>query len=380
MMVPENEISAPVVSPLVSVIVPARNEEACLERCLRSLVSQQGVPFELIVVNDGSMDRTAEIAENFAHINDCPAIPPNSYLVSAEAIDARPLPSGWTGKANAVFTGALRAHGEWLLFTDADTEHRPNSLARAVAEARSQGADVLSYSPEQEVHGLAERALMPVIFSDLAMTYKPAEVSDSSCTAAAANGQYLLISRETYDAVGGHASVAGDLLEDVALARVVKRSGRKLFFRFGGDQVRARMYRGWQQLREGWTKNLALLFANPERLALKRLVEFAVMALTPMLAAFAYLSGRGTLAVVAGLVAAVAIANFYLRIRRAHFDALSTLLAFFGGPLFAYVLLSSVESRRANLVWWKGRSYPATVTDGAVGESIDKDVAAARRD
>ena len=139
-----------------------------------------------------------------------------------------------------------------------------------MAEAKQHGAALLSYSPEQEVHGFWEKAVMPVIFAELAATYRPSLVSDPRSPAAAANGQYILISREAYDAVGGHAAVSSSLLEDVALAQAVKASGRKIFFRYGGDAVRTRMYRSFAQLREGWTKNLALLFPSPWRLALLR--------------------------------------------------------------------------------------------------------------
>src|SRR6202022_5086649 len=97
-------------------------------------------------------------------------------------------------------------------------------------------------------------------------------------SAAAANGQYILISREAYDEVGGHRTVSSSLLEDVALARAVKASGRKIFFRYGSDAVRTRMYRSFAQLREGWTKNLALLFPSPVRLVLLRLTEFLLIA------------------------------------------------------------------------------------------------------
>ena len=126
---------------------------------------------------------------------------------------------------------------------------------------------MLSYSPEQIVETLWEKTVMPVIFADLARRYRPSEVSNPQSAVAAANGQYILITREAYDAVGGHSAVATDLLEDVALARAVKRSGRKIFFRYGGDAVRTRMYRNFAQLREGWTKNLALLFPSPGFLA-----------------------------------------------------------------------------------------------------------------
>src|SRR6202158_4634647 len=120
--------------PPVSVLIPARNEEACLGDCLQSLVSQAGVPFEIIVVDDHSTDRTREIAQSFPGVR---------------VVDAGPLPQGWTGKNNAVTTGARQAKGEWLLFTDADTIHIPGSLARALAEAQDNNAELISYSPEQ---------------------------------------------------------------------------------------------------------------------------------------------------------------------------------------------------------------------------------------
>ena len=216
--------------PGVSVIVPARNEELSLDACLESLTTQSDVSLEIIVADDGSTDGTRKIAESFAGV---------------KVIRPGPLPPEWTGKNNAVFAGAQHARGEWLLFTDADTVHSPGSLARALAEAGRRGAALLSYSPEQEVHGFSEKAVMPVIFAELAATFDPSQVSDPGSAAAAANGQYILISREAYDAVGGHASVASSLLEDVDLARAVKTSGRKIFFRYGGDAVRTRMYRSF---------------------------------------------------------------------------------------------------------------------------------------
>src|SRR5229473_4807422 len=199
--------------PTVSVIVPARNEEACLDPCLRSLVAQAGVTFEIIVVDDHSTDRTRDIARSFAD-------PP------VRVVEARPLPAGWTGKNNAVTAGSQASRGEWLLFTDADTIHRPGSLARTLAEAKRQGAAMLSYSPEQVVESFWEKAVMPVIFAELAASFRPSQVSDPNSPAAAANGQYILIAREAYDAVGGHAAIAANLLEPVPLARAPRRIAR----------------------------------------------------------------------------------------------------------------------------------------------------------
>jgi glycosyltransferase involved in cell wall biosynthesis len=277
------------VPPLVSIVVPARNEEACLGACLESLVAQTGVDLEVIVVDDGSTDQTRRIAESFGRIR---------------VITPPPLPPGWSGKSNAAQAGAIAARGEWLLFTDADTVHLPGSLARAIVEAREHRADLLSYSPRQEVHGPLERALMTIIFAELASTYRPQEVSDPASPAAAANGQFLLIRRDAYAAVGGHAAVAGTLLEDVALARAVKRSGRRLRFRYGGDAVRTRMYRSLPAMWEGWTKNLALLFPDSLQLAALRGIEF-VVAGTGIALFVTGIALRDSLLVGAGLLVAV---------------------------------------------------------------------------
>src|SRR4030088_1712036 len=287
--------------PTLSIIVPARNEEECLRACLDSLVAQTGVAFEVIVVDDHSSDCSREIALSFPGVR---------------VIEAAPLPQGWTGKNNAVTCGAGVAQGEWLLFTDADTVHLPGSLARSLDEAKRNGAALLSYSPEQVVISVWEKAVMPVIFAELASKYSPSQVSDPNSAVAAANGQYILITREAYDAVGGHAAIAGTLLEDVALARAVKGSGRKILFRYGGDAVRTRMYRSFAQLREGWTKNLALLFPSPVRLALLRLTEFALIAGGLAAAVTAMLGGRIGPAAVSAILA-VTIYGFLLnRIRK----------------------------------------------------------------
>ena len=313
--------------------------------CLSSLVVQQGIAREIIVVDDHSMDGTRAIAASFPQV---------------KVIDAGPLPQSWTGKANAVTCGAREARGAWLLFTDADTVHKPGSLARAMLEARDRGVDLLSYSPEQEVHGFLERSVMPVIFAELATRYKPKEVSDPNSDAAAANGQYILISRAAYDAVGGHAAVASSLLEDVELARTVKRSGRKIFFRLAADQVRTRMYRSTTQLIEGWTKNLASLFPNPIRLAILRQAEFAVIwasgALGVLYLSWGQFSTGGWLLV----VCAFAKLFFWRRILRAHFSWGSNVLAIFGLPSFAYLLLRSVIQYKSGRVAWKGRNYSGT--------------------
>jgi glycosyltransferase involved in cell wall biosynthesis len=330
-------------APAVSVIVPARNEEACLGACLQSLGGQAGVSFEIIVVDDHSTDRTREIAASSA------AAKPATVRV----IEAGPLPDGWTGKNNAVATGARAARGEWFLFTDADTVHLPGSLARALAEAQANGADLLSYSPEQIAVTFWEMATLPVIFAQLARQYPPAKVSDPDSPAAAANGQYILVKREAYDAVGGHAAIASEILEDVALARAVKASGRKIRFRYAADAVRTRMYRNFRQLREGWTKNLALLFPRPLRLALWIMTWWAIawIALALDVAGLAARYWGAAVLLLPWVFLAV-------RVAQAHFRPGMSLIAMaFGPPLFTYFLVRSKRAHARGKVGWKGRLY-----------------------
>ena len=205
----------------------------------------------MIVVNDQSTDGTSAILAELA-----------SRIPKLKALTTGELPAGWVGKNYAVSIGAASAQGDWLLFTDADTYHYPGSARRALADAVDHDAALISYSPEQEVETFWERALIPYVYCRLAARFSFARVNDPEQPEAAANGQYLLILRDVYRFVGGHASVAGEVLEDVALARRVKQAGYKIYFTAPIGVVRTRMYRIFRAMWEGWTKNLYLLMGG----------------------------------------------------------------------------------------------------------------------
>jgi glycosyltransferase involved in cell wall biosynthesis len=344
----------------LTVIVPARNEEDCLAACLQSLISQSeelfklGRDWELMVVDDHSTDQTARIAAQFA-----------SSCDGVTVIEATRLEPGWTGKNNALWTAARRARGRWLLFTDADTIHELGNLRRALHEAAKYKVGMLSYSPRQLASGLGQRSLMPLVFCELELAYPPAKVSDPAQRIAAANGQFLLIEREAYRRLGGHAAVAGRILEDVELAVLAKRRGLGLRFRYADDAVSTRMYRSTAAMIEGWTKNLALLFDNCLALALWRLLDIALLAGLPVLALWlwrAHFAVHSLEWLAAGWVLALLwvrnLFRFYGRVAKSNFPFLDCALAPLGLPLFVALLVRSwFQHRVLKRVSWKGRSY-----------------------
>ncbi len=340
----------------LSIIVPARNEERNLAACLQSLVAQSepifalGVDWELIVVDDASTDGTGAIAQSFA------AQHAGLRILSAPPLELQGAKRAFTGKTNACWAGSQAAQGRSLLFTDADTLHEPGGLRRALHEAARNGVALLSYSPRQILRGFAQHTVMPLIFSELASVYPPAKINDPNDRTAAANGQFLLIAREAYFAVGGHRAVGRSVLEDVELATLVKRSKRSIRLRYAPEAVATRMYRGFGDLAEGWIKNLALLFPHALRLALWRLLDLLLLLLPLLIWLLPYLVPWQRVAIVA--LWARTLLRVYGRVARAHFSFAESAVAPLGLPLFvALLLLSFIRHRLQHSVTWKGRRY-----------------------
>jgi glycosyltransferase involved in cell wall biosynthesis len=343
----------------LSVIIPARNEERSLSPCLASLLVQSesgfalGQQWELIIVNDASTDRTPEIAAE--------AVATHKGVI---LLDAPPLDlsgrGGFTGKSNACWTGAQAAQGRFLLFTDADTIHEPSDLSRALRESDRHQAALLSYSPRQIVTGFWQHAVMPLIFSELASVYPSKEVNDPVRSLAAANGQFILVERDAYFAVGGHRAIGKDILEDVALARNVKHSDRIIRFRYAPEALCTQMYRSTSEMIEGWTKNLALLFPKPIVLALWRTLDLLLFFGLPVLALGIVWLVPWQRSVIL-LIWVRTLWRFYSRVARSNFPAFDVAISIFGIPLFIYLLVrSAVHHRIKKNVAWKGRSYNTT--------------------
>ena len=228
---------------------------------MESVAAQPEVE-EVIVVNDQSTDRTSAILAELA-----------ARIPKVRVLDTGALPAGWVGKNYAASVGAAVAQGDWLLFTDADTFHFPGAARRALADAVDRDAVLVSYSPEQEMQTFWERALIPLVYWRLAGRFSYGRVNDPARPDAAANGQFLMILREVYEAVGGHAAVAGAVLEDVTLARNVKRAGYTIYFALPAGVVRTRMYRSFPAMWQGWTKNLYPLMGGTAGSVIAELVE-----------------------------------------------------------------------------------------------------------
>lgn len=234
-------------APSVSIIVPARDEEHNLPRLLRSLIALDYPAYEVIVVDDASTDATPAIADRYAADTE--------GLVRALHLDG-PEP-GWTGKNWACWQGARTARGDWLLFTDADTEHEYGSLRAAMLAVHEADVAALSLFPRQQCLSFWERLLLPFAYQQYFVGVRPGRLNQRGGPALA-NGQYFLIRRDAYAAAGGHAAVAGSIIDDVALAGALKHVGVAPLACHGEQLVRVRMYSGLGTLVEGFQKNAAV--------------------------------------------------------------------------------------------------------------------------
>jgi glycosyltransferase involved in cell wall biosynthesis len=330
----------------VTAIVPARNEEPVIAACVVSLARQPEIT-EILVVNDESSDRTAEIVRELT-----------LKIPRLKLLEIRGVPVGWLGKNYAVSIGASQTKGIWLLFTDADTEHEPGAARRALELAQETGAALVSFSPEQVTQRWYEKTLIPFVYCRLAKYFSFDAVNDPASDAAAANGQFLMIRRDAYDAIGGHASVAGDVLEDVALACRVKSAGFRLCFTSGAGIVRVRMYRSFAAMCQGWRKNLYLLVGGKPSAVFREMYD--VFPWIPFLLILAGL--KIPIAAFFGVWLLIFRQIIYgSELRRNHFP-LSLILYYVPAVLlYTGVLWASYRSHAKGKVEWKGREVPVSI-------------------
>lgn len=338
----------------VTVIIPARNESAAIATVVRSVLASDYQPLELIVVDDRSTDDTAAVVARLA------ANEPRLRLLAGEA-----LPDGWYGKPWACAQGAGAATGSLLLFTDADTRHEPELLGRAVGALTKERADLVTVSPHQRCVTFWERVVMPQIWLLLGLRYHPRRVNRARrARDVIANGQFILTTREAYDAVGTHAAVRGEVAEDLALAQAYLRHGLRLHFAFAERLMETRMYQNLPQLVEGWSKNIYLggRRSFPDEPALRALVPVMLMAalgfwLVPPVALL-----LGALGVGAGWMAPAALATVLSAVFWALLSYGMRIPAGYGvlypvGVAMALYIAMRSTWRGARRVEWRGRVY-----------------------
>jgi glycosyltransferase involved in cell wall biosynthesis len=341
--------------PKVSVILPARNEERYIARCLDSLLAQDYSNFEIIAINDSSTDRTGEIMKEYAGKD-----------ARVLHISAPPKPEGWAGKNWACHQGYLRAKGEVLLFTDADTMHSSSAMSLAVGQLVSQNLDALTAVPRLICNDFWTKITLPALAIFLHTRFSPLRVNDPNTTTGYFFGSFFAITRNTYEAIGTHEGVKAELVEDGALGAKVKE-----------DKFRLKMVRGERQIEAVWARDLQTLWHGLRRLMISLYYQnrsgaymmaaavffilFAPFVLLPYLP-FAALAGNVSFQIVLGIeLVAIALITVTTAIqcRMGVFEnpayALGSPLS---GALISFGFLSAIaDAQKKGAVSWRDRQY-----------------------
>jgi len=342
-------------APSVTVIIPARNEARNIFQCVSSL-REQNYPEEkrnIIVVDDNSEDETSALASKAARSDS-----------RIKLIQGSKLPSGWMGKPFACWQGAQLAESDWLCFIDADTTASPALLATAISTAQIRNLDMLSLEPFQVLGSFWERLIIPAGFVLLAFQQDVRKTNDPDNPEAVANGQFILIRRDVYRKLGGHASVRTQVTEDTALAQAVKNTGGRLALLGAEQLIQTRMYTGLKSLWEGFSKNLTETVGGiiPALLVgLSALIMAGAALVIPMWTGVrAFEALKPILAVAFGLGMFGSAALF-----ATHISATRYFIIPFGyGFLFplGYIMgtalaINSVLAHLRRRITWKGRTY-----------------------
>jgi hypothetical protein len=349
-------------APAVTVIVPARNEEANIAACLAGLLAQDYPRLKVRVLDDGSTDRTAALARA--------ARGPAGQ--AAEVVSGGGPPPGWAGKARACWeaaqweapasaVGGAEPPSEWLLFLDADTRAEPGFVTTAVAAAVAADADLLSTFPRQRVGTLGEALTVPFIFWVLFTLLPIRRVwEDPNPAFAAACGQVLLVRRAAYQATGGHFAIRGSLHDGLHLARLFKRAGRRVLLADLSDRIACRMYHGWAECWAGFTRNAYQGIGSPGVLLFLTLWH-GLLGLGPFVSLAWGAAGGGPAWTWLALAQAAVVLGIQAALRgRFHLPWAAVLLHPLGiAALLAIQWGSALRARAGGQARWKGRSVPA---------------------
>ncbi len=341
-------------APLVSVIIPARNEERNIEACLRSFLDQTYPNLEIIVYNDRSEDGTEAVARRVAEEAEKGEEGKNIKIINGES-----LPEGWVGQIWGNVRGAEAAKGRWLLFTDADTQHSPRQVEAAVSYCLRENADFLSLYPAMEAKSIWERIVQPFVFWSYWLWYSPAAVANPRSEKATASGVFIMARRETYEESGGWEKVKDCIPDDFAFAESVKHSGGRTHMILGVKTMKVRMYRDLAEIWEGWNRYFLSGMDNSVPLAVVSLIYYVGFNILPFaVLPVALLAGKSLIALSS---AAAAGGLLYSRIRSNrlfHVEWWSALLHPAASLIVTAVVLNSLYRRFTGRgIRWKDRVY-----------------------
>ena len=336
----------PLDPPRVSILVPAKDEAAGIEKCLAAVLAQDYPAFHVIAVDDRSADGTGDALDRLAAADE---------RLSSLHILPGTLPPGWLGKSHALHVGSQQASGDWFLFVDSDVTLRPDALRRALALALARDYDAVTILTALETAGFWDRLLLPILAAAWASMFAVSLTNDDARETAAANGQFFLIRAAAYRDAGGHAAVRDRIVEDVELARNLKAAGRRVRFLSGGHLASTRMHATLGQMFQGWAR----IYAGTARRRPARLFGAMIFLLLPGLTAWPALAyavasaDRYWLAAAAAHVAlSTAIAALLYRWsgQRVGFAALLPLAAATAAAALAFALRRCATGR----VDWRG--------------------------
>lgn len=351
----------PTSAPLISVCVPARNEEHNIRACVESVLSQDYPNFEVIVLDDRSTDSTPQILRDMASRD--------SRLIVIAGSD---LPSGWAGKPHALYQAAASAHGkrsEWLCFIDADTFLAPETLSSVYNKAIETKADLFTIMTFQIMDSFWEKTVMPLVMTALSVGFSPRKVNDPNRRDAIANGQFMFIKRAVYDAIGGHERVKDQIVEDKAISEQVKWNGYRLIVADGKKLARTRMYTSLPTMWEGWTKNIYLGLSDKPSMLLLGAFGATVSLIAALILPAWTLTGiwlwlqSGDWMAIAIVIESTLLWGFlfYVRARTDRAMGISAWWAVttpLGAGVFAAMMLTSAwKVLSGKGVTWKGRTY-----------------------
>ncbi|MBN8580043.1 MAG: glycosyltransferase [Anaerolineae bacterium] len=348
----------PISAPLVSVCIPARNEENNIRRCVEAVLGQDYPNLEVIVLDDRSTDATLTQLKEIA-TRDSRLIP----------ISGSDLPEGWAGKPHALYQASAIARGQWLCFVDADTFLAPNALSSVYAKAIETQADLFTIMTKQILGSFWERTVMPLVMTALSVGFSPRKVNDPSRRDAVANGQFIFIKRSIYDLIGGHEKIKDQIVEDKALSENVKWNGHRLVVADGMQAVSTRMYTSLETMWEGWTKNIYLGLRDHLSLLLLgafgatlALIAALFLPVWPLLGLIWYLNGGGWMGG-AVIVEALFVWGYLIYIRsivakKMEISRWYSLTTPLGAGVFAAMMLTSAwKVVSGQGVTWRGRKY-----------------------